>query len=135
HPAAAPALADYIDSVDAAIAEIRTAVYTLAGRRRRGSAGLRHRLLDIASEAAETLGATPRLSFDGAIDLLVSADLADELEPVVRECIANASRHGGASRVDVEVVAHEDEVVVTVTDDGRGLPARRSAAGGTANRG
>jgi signal transduction histidine kinase len=40
---------------------------------------------------------------------------------VVREGLRNVVKHAGASRVEVEVSREDDEVVVRVADDGRGL--------------
>ena len=56
---------------------------------------------------------------------------APRLEPLVAahvyrigcEAITNALRHAEASRIDVELSAHEERLRLTVRDDGRGLPA------------
>ena len=44
---------------------------------------------------------------------------------VARELVANAARHSGADRLQVDVSPGEASVVLTVTDDGRGLQANR----------
>ncbi len=67
---------------------------------------------------------------------------------VVRESTTNAVRHSGASRCEIEVGGGPERVRVTVTDDGRGVPAgstpgsglrglreRVAAAGGTLTSG
>ncbi|WP_457029695.1 sensor histidine kinase [Kitasatospora sp. P5_F3] len=53
--------------------------------------------------------------------------VADEVLAVLREALSNAARHGSPSAVEVSLVAGS-ELVLTVTDDGIGLPAdgRRS---------
>jgi signal transduction histidine kinase len=41
---------------------------------------------------------------------------------VASEALTNAARHAGATRVDVTLERHDGEVVVSVTDDGIGMP-------------
>ena len=45
-----------------------------------------------------------------------------------KECLANIIRHAQASRVVTAVTASPRELVLTVTDNGRGLPAAGSGA-------
>jgi signal transduction histidine kinase len=50
---------------------------------------------------------------------------------IVQEAINNAVRHAGASRIDVHIESNALELVVAVSDDGRGYePVNRLAAGG-----
>lgn len=131
-PAAAEAIAAQVDAIDAAIGEIRTAIFALAPRR--GSDGaLRHRLLDVSTDAAAGLANPPVVTFAGPVDLLVGGALADDVVAVVRECLANAARHARAERVEVAVTVDDDAVVVTVDDDGVGIPAGARRASGTRN--
>ena len=39
---------------------------------------------------------------------------------VAAEALANAAKHGGASRIDIRIVRMGDSIIVTVLDDGRG---------------
>jgi len=39
---------------------------------------------------------------------------------VAAESLANATKHGGASRIDIRIVRMGDSIIVTVLDDGRG---------------
>ena len=52
-------------------------------------------------------------------------DLPEEvhiaLYRIVQEWLSNILKHAGATRVDVQFVGHEDEVLVTVEDDGSGF--------------
>ncbi|PZQ88201.1 MAG: hypothetical protein DI534_12090 [Leifsonia xyli] len=131
-PEAAEAIGTQIDAIDAAISEIRTAIFALAPRA--GSdGGLRYRLLDVASDAAPGLRNPPLVTFAGTVDLLVRGALADDVVAVVRECLANAARHADAERVEVSVTVDDDTVTVTVDDDGVGLPAGARRASGTRN--
>ncbi|HEV2089095.1 MAG TPA: ATP-binding protein, partial [Cryptosporangiaceae bacterium] len=65
--------------------------------------------------------------FDGPVDS-VGEDVAVQVLAVLREALTNVARHASASRVDVEVVADGD-MVLRVTDDGRGVPVELRAGG------
>jgi two-component system, NarL family, sensor histidine kinase UhpB len=41
---------------------------------------------------------------------------------VAQEALTNVARHAGARRVELSLERRGDEVVLTVSDDGRGLP-------------
>jgi signal transduction histidine kinase len=131
-PDAADAIGAQVDAIDAAIGEIRTAIFALASRPASGGA-LRHRVLDVAADATPGLANPPLVTFAGPVDLLVTGPLADDVLAVVRECLANATRHAEATRVEVSVAVDDDAVVVTVDDDGVGLPQAPSRASGTRN--
>jgi len=53
----------------------------------------------------------------------VCAPVADEIAQIVREALANAVRHAKADRIDVAIRSRSDKLVITVTDDGLGLPS------------
>jgi signal transduction histidine kinase len=131
-PEAADAIGAQVDAIDAAIGEIRTAIFALASRPS-SSGALRHRVLDVAADATPGLANPPLVTFAGPVDLLVTGDLADDVLAVVRECLANATRHADATRVEVSVAVHDETVIVTVDDDGVGLPTRPRRASGTRN--
>jgi signal transduction histidine kinase len=131
HPATADALFTEANAIDAAIAEIRTVIFTLS-QRTQAEDSLRHRLLDLVTELTPAVGSAPRLTFAGAVDLSIRGALADDVVAVVRESLSNVARHAQASSVEVEVAIHDNEVTVVVVDDGRGPdPAtdRRSGLG------
>lgn len=132
NPAMQAELLEQVDAIDAAIAEIRTAIFTLAQRPREGEGSLRHRLLDLVAEVSSAIGSTPRLTFAGPVDLSIHGDFAEDVVAVVRESLANVARHAGASTVAVEVALIEGTVTVVVDDDGHGVDptvARRSGLG------
>jgi signal transduction histidine kinase len=129
-PAQAGLINAQVDAIDAAIADIRTAIFTLGPS---STTTTRHRILDIASEAASGLGFAPRVTFVGPVDLLVTDLLADDVSAVVRETLSNVARHAHARAVSVEVSADEEKVVVTVDDDGDGIPPNPTRRSGTGN--
>jgi signal transduction histidine kinase len=132
-PALAARIAEQVDAIDAAISEIRTVVFTLQSRPTTVRAGLRHRVIDAAAAAVPALGWSPRLGFSGAVDLFVDDDLAEDVVAVVREGLANVARHARAGRGDVRVEITGGRLVVTVEDDGVGLPEQLERSSGTGN--
>ncbi|MFE4471002.1 GAF domain-containing protein [Leifsonia sp. NPDC056824] len=132
-------LADRIDgtvkSLDDAIAQIRTAIFSLSHQQ--GPAeSLRHRLLDIVQEVGEALPRPATVSFSGPVDLVTDAALADDVAAFVREGLTNVVRHAGAGTATVEVVASADEITVDVADDGTGIggASRRSGLANLSER-
>lgn len=105
--------------LDETIKELRMAVFFLQGS---GIApgGLRGRLVAAVTDAAAALGFEPRLQFEGAIETIDVA-IGDELVKVVREALSNVARHAGASTARVGLVVKQ-EIVLTVSDDGAGVP-------------
>ncbi|MGU3390735.1 sensor histidine kinase [Sphingomonas sp. M1A8_2b] len=59
----------------------------------------------------------------------VCAPVADEIAQIVREALANAVRHAGANRLVVAIRSTADKLVVSVSDDGIGLPSDVREAG------
>ncbi|WP_345762425.1 sensor histidine kinase [Diaminobutyricibacter sp. McL0608] len=125
------AVADRIDrsvnSIDAAIAQIRSIIFALS-RQSKGGTGVRNRILDVADELAPALVRPATVEFSGPVDLLVTEDLADDVSAVVREALTNAARHASADRVSIKLTVADATVTVTVEDDGVGMGgnARRS---------
>jgi signal transduction histidine kinase len=126
------AIGEQVGMIDAAIADIRTAVFTLTSQSTAGTSKLRHRILDAVGELAEN-EAAPRLTFSGAVDLLVVGEVADDVMAVVREGLSNAIRHADAEQIEVDVATDGTTVTVTITDDGRGMDPKTDRSSGTAN--
>lgn len=130
-PAHAEVIEAHVVQVDAAIADIRTAIFSLNID---GSfESVRHRLLDVALELTPALNYAPRVTFGGPVDLVVIGKLADDVVAVVRESLTNVARHSRAKTAAVSVDVTGALVSVQVVDDGCGLPAEPVRASGTAN--
>lgn len=130
-PPHATVLKGHVAEIDAAINDIRTVVFTLQPRAASESA--RHRLLDLATELTPTLGATPRMTFAGPVDLVVVGVLADDVLAVVREALSNVARHAHAESTVVDITVTKIAVTVTIDDDGVVGPRKRRRSSGTAN--
>ncbi len=109
-----------VDQLDETVRDIRTTIFDLHTTDGADHAdSLRRQVLDIVTETAgEGLHSTVRMS--GAVDSLVTGDLAVDVTAVVREGVSNAARHSGAAHVTVTLDV-ADEVVVDIRDDGRGI--------------
>ncbi len=116
-----------VDALDETIREIRSSIFALQTREDTKPPGLRARILHEADQAAGLLGFPPSLQLDGRLDEGVPDDMGEQLIVVLREALANAARHSGASTVDVLVRAAAD-LALTVRDNGSGIRAtgRRS---------
>ncbi len=79
-------------------------------------------MLTIVSEMSTGMPTTPRITFEGPLDSLISASLTDDLTAVLRECLTNVAKHADAATVEVDLRLEGDVVTLTVEDDGRGIP-------------
>lgn len=129
-PAHAASIAAQVREIDAAIADFRTAIFTLQTS---DPGSVRHRLLDVANELAPLLDSAPRIAFAGPVDLLVTGALAEDAVAVVRESLTNVARHARATVTEVSVAATASHVTIIVDDDGIGIPENPSRASGTGN--
>lgn len=118
-------LTETVDELQGVIQEIRTAIFDLHG----GAAGttrLRQRL-DEAIGAFSGADLRTTVQYIGPLSV-VDAGLADHAEAVVREAVSNAVRHSQARTLTITVRV-EDELLIEVVDDGRGIPADVTPSG------
>ncbi|MCW2697723.1 MAG: Hypoxia sensor histidine kinase response regulator dosT [Modestobacter sp.] len=109
-----------VEQLDETVRDIRTTIFDLhTSDSARDGHSLRRRLLDIVTQTAgDQLRPTVRMS--GAVDNLVTGDLAADVEAVVREGVSNAVRHAQAGAVIVTLDV-ADDAVVEVVDNGTGI--------------
>jgi signal transduction histidine kinase len=117
-----------VRQLDDTVRDIRTTIFDLQTTdMQEHTDSLRRRVLDIVNESAgDDLQSTVRMS--GAVDSLVTGELATDVEAVVREAVSNVARHAGAQHVTTTLDV-ADDVVVEVVDDGRGLDERAPRSG------
>jgi len=126
-PEVAARIQDAVEDLDLTVKHIRTVIFGLETAAARG-AGPRDRIMTLTGEARGALGFLPEVLFEGAIDTLVDDTTGEEMLATLREALSNVARHAGATMVEVTVVADND-LVLRVRDDGRGLPADSQAGG------
>jgi signal transduction histidine kinase len=117
-----------VRQLDDTVRDIRTTIFDLHTiDAEQHPESLRRRVLDIVNESAgEAVQPTVRMS--GAVDSLVTGDLAADVEAVVREAVSNVARHAGARHVTITLDVGDD-VVVEVVDDGHGVDDRAPRSG------
>nr|WSW71667.1 GAF domain-containing protein [Streptomyces sp. NBC_00995] len=137
HPEATERLNRAIDDLDATIKIIRTTIFGLREHETPGETSkLRSRVLRTVDNATPALGFAPALRMEGLIDTDVPGEVADQVIAVIMEALSNVARHARARQVETAVVADAGLLVVTVIDDGVGMPegAHRSGLRNLAER-
>ncbi|WP_436841736.1 GAF domain-containing protein [Streptomyces cyaneofuscatus] len=136
HTGAAERVARAVDDLDETIKIIRSTIFGLRARDDGPASSLRARASRAVGDAVTSLGFPPRLSMEGLLDTDVPLDVAEHVVAALGELLSNAARHAHAGRVEVSLKATADEVILTVSDDGRGIPeqSRRSGLDNLAER-
>ncbi len=129
---ASEAIETQIDVIDAAIKDIRSAIFALGSGDRRGKKLFRDRILDVVAEVSDSWPVPVRVAFMGALDNVIAGRLDDDLVAVVRELLTNIAKHAEAETVSVVVQLVDDRVELIVSDDGVGI-AEGVARSGLAN--
>ncbi|MFB2557409.1 GAF domain-containing sensor histidine kinase [Herbiconiux liangxiaofengii] len=126
---AATRISEVIGHLDASISQIRTAVFALSPPVGEAEGGVRHSIIDLATELGSRLSSTPQVSFSGPVDLLVTGTLARDVIAVIREGLTNSAKHASADHTSVGVTVTGGWVVVDITDDGIGVGDHRRRSG------
>ncbi len=110
-----------VEGLNTTITEIREYISGL--RQLEGDAAMMvARMEDLARHFSDETGVVVDVRVRG-VD--TTGPLPDEacqhLEQVLREALSNAARHGGATRIDVELAFAPDELDLLVIDDGVGI--------------
>jgi len=126
NPDVAVRLEQAVDDLDDTIKDIRRTIFALGSLD--ATADVQTEITRIVDRAAATLKFRPSLRFEGAVRTLISGDVAPDLLAVLGEALSNASRHAHASSVEVSISAGDD-VVVCVSDDGKGFEEEISESG------
>ena len=136
------AIATQVGTRDSATADIARLISDEAGRLYDAMHGLIPRLAPLTLDTLGLTATLENLARDWQrryplVALTLNHDLPPDLGPsvtlviyrVVQEGVINALRHAHPARVDVDVRSDPQRIVVTVTDDGIGLPAEWSKPG------
>jgi signal transduction histidine kinase len=120
-----------VEDIDRTIRRVRTSIFALRGTLDHASDELRASIIDISSDLTPILGFAPQVTFSGAPGALPTR-LVDDVAAVVREGLTNVARHAQASSVTVDLTVTAHELVVSIDDNGVGMPAE-VVRSGTAN--
>ena len=112
--------------LDLTIKDIRGTIFELQNRR---PSSLRQEIRTLVREYVPVLGFAPTVRTLGPVDAAVPPEVRSHLLPVLREAISNVARHALADQAEVEVEVSDQEVVLTVSDDGSGVPPGRAESG------
>ncbi|MGW2618983.1 sensor histidine kinase [Streptomyces sp. NPDC001500] len=136
HEEAAERVVRAVDDLDETIKIIRSTIFGLRTREGAGEAGLRARAVRVVGEAAPVLGFAPSVRMEGLLDTDVPKEIADHVVAVLSEALTNIARHAHADRADVLLATDGRQLRLSVTDNGRGIPAggRRSGLRNMAER-
>ncbi|MFG2231450.1 GAF domain-containing protein [Streptomyces sp. NPDC048723] len=129
HEGAAERIGRAVDDLDETIKIIRSTIFGLRTKDRESSPGLRARAARAVGDAATALGHPPRLSMEGLLDTDVPPPIADHVMAALGELLSNATRHAQATRVGVTLKAAPGEIMLTVSDNGKGIPAQGRRSG------
>ncbi|MDW8804547.1 GAF domain-containing protein [Streptomyces scabiei] len=136
HPEASERVLRAVDDLDETIKIIRSTIFGLRTHDGAADSGLRARVVRTVGEAAPVLGFAPSLRMEGLIDTDVSKETADHVIAVLSEALTNIARHARADRAEIALAADGQELVLTVRDNGVGIPpdGRRSGLRNMAER-
>ncbi len=109
-----------ISELDATIHDIRATIFALTPVN--AGTSVRAQVRELVHSYAQNLGFMPSLHFAGPIDSATDVDRGVALLMVLREGLSNVARHAQATSADIDVKIDDDRLVITVTDDGVGLP-------------
>ncbi|WP_374992911.1 GAF domain-containing sensor histidine kinase [Streptomyces lydicus] len=133
-PTASERVQRVVDDLDDTIKIIRATIFALQHRdRQERSGGLRAQLLTLTDEATQVLGFAPALRMTGLLDTAVPATHAGHLLAVLREALANTTRHAGATTVEITAEASDRTLRLTVADNGGGIDPAETRRSGLAN--
>lgn len=124
-PDVASRLRTAVEQLDETVREIRTSIFDLHST---DNTSLRRRLLDLVAGLTEATHLKPSVRMSGTVDNSVPPELAEHVEAVVREAVTNCVRHASATELTVLIDAGDD-VVITVQDNGVGIPADAARSG------
>lgn len=124
----APEIDDIVQLVNQAINNTRLLAAGLSPLvvERGGLGGALQALVD---RAREMYGLDATVEIRGEAGAEVGRSVAMQLYRIAQEAVTNAARHAAASRVRITLRLAGDRLLLTVKDDGRGMPA--DAAGGS----
>ena len=130
--AAGDRISAVVEGLDDVIRQIRNTIFRLPGRSEVASS-LREEMLRLADTFRHEQGVLPRIAFEGPVDFAVPEFVRDHLLHVFAEGLSNIARHAKASKIDVVVSVQDEQLTLSLMDDGVGVGSGPSAGNGIRN--
>jgi signal transduction histidine kinase len=127
--AAGEQLGQVVGDIDDTIRQIRTSIFRLRGPIAVGTSQVRIRLLDLIGDISPMLGFEPQVTFTGSVELLITDEVLEDLEAVLREGLTNVARHAQANQAQVAIVVGSGELRVEIIDNGIGVAGTTRRSG------
>lgn len=116
-----------VDDLDDTIRDIRRTIFQLGSP---GETDAQSEIIRICDRAASALKFRPQVAFEGPVRTQIEPSLVPHLTAALSEILSNAARHACATSLSVLLSARGvDEVVLRVTDNGRGMPQEWEESG------
>jgi signal transduction histidine kinase len=115
-----------VADLDETIRQLRTAIFDLQFDAHH--IGVRRSILDLAEEIGSAVGVRIDVVTSGPVDTAVTSDELEHLLATVREALTNVGKHARATKVALSLTV-DDELVLTVADDGQGCDLTAVAPG------
>lgn len=90
--------------------------------------GLRAALADIARGTRDIFNIACHFECDPPVEVRDSA-LATQLYRIAQEAVANAVKHSQATRLELRLAESDDRLILTIRDNGRGIPDHSPGSG------
>jgi len=136
YPELAQRLHSRVEDLDRAIRRIRTSIFELRGNTAISREGLRQSILEVVSDVTPALGFPPNVAFAGLLDFEFPQSLTEDVIAAVRETLTNVAKHARATAVTVDVEIVQNELTISVADNGVGFdnPGKSSGIANLAAR-
>jgi signal transduction histidine kinase len=118
-PAEAEKLSASITELNNTIKELRQTILHLTSTDS-DRVTLRRRVMSEVESYRSFLSSTPSITFEGAIDTVTRTEVGEQLVATLRELLSNAVKHASATHLAVSVQVINQNLVLTVVDDGVG---------------
>jgi signal transduction histidine kinase len=122
---AAELLAEATRTIDQTKDDVREAVFEW---RQAETSSLVVEMREVVEDYASLMKFAPVVELVGPVSQIPDV-IADNIVPVLREALSNIARHAAADAGQIELRVTDDEVRLTVEDDGVGLSTRTSENG------
>lgn len=122
-----------VEDMDDTIRQIRTSIFGLQEPRGATASAARAVLLNVVSDVEPVLGFTPDITFAGPVDTVLTSDVLDDVQAVLREGLTNVAKHTDANRVNASVSASARHIAIEIVDNGSTAPSTGGRRSGLAN--